>query len=207
MAHYILILGLRYGSLQFSVPVMVGSAACGHQGCCEQQDQDGQKAGPGPGVPSGASRLWTTCSRLTQGADLSGWPSQTTVAQSTAEGFKSSQPFTGCATIETALKKRGQMQPPLPLVGEAIEQKGMRAGTWHVKPIVPASAALGTEAPVLPGGSRSRRGERGRGTGTWPWRLPLPAAALVGPGARTGLAGFRCDSSSVSSHQVLALAV
>lgn len=52
---------------QFSVPVMVGSAACGHQGCCEQQDEGRQKAGPGPGVPSGASRLWTTCSRLTQG--------------------------------------------------------------------------------------------------------------------------------------------
>ena len=99
------------------------------------------------------------------------------------------------------------MQPPLPLVGEAIEQKDTRAGTWHVKPIVPASAALGTEAPVLPGGSRWRRGERGRGAGTGPWRLPLPAAALVGPGVRTGLAGFRSDSSSVSSHQVLALAV
>ena len=108
---------------------------------------------------------------------------------------------------ETALKKQGQMQPPLPLVGEAIEQKGTRAGRWHVKPIVPASAALGTEAPVLPGGYHSRRAECGRGMGTWPRRLPLPAAALVGPGARTGLAGFRSNSSSVLSHQVLPLAV
>lgn len=29
---------------------------------------------------------------------------------------------------ETPLKDQGQMQPPLPLVGEAIEQKGMRGG-------------------------------------------------------------------------------
>lgn len=43
------------------------------------------------------------------------------------------------------------MQPPLPLVGEAIEQKGTRAGTWHTEPIVPATAALGTLAPILLG--------------------------------------------------------
>lgn len=29
---------------------------------------------------------------------------------------------------ETPLKEQGQMQPPLPLVGEAIEQKATRAG-------------------------------------------------------------------------------
>lgn len=49
---------------------------------------------------------------------------------------------------ETPLKEQGQMQPPLPLVGEAIEQTGMRAGTWHVKLIAPATAAPGTSAPV-----------------------------------------------------------
>lgn len=52
---------------------------------------------------------------------------------------------------ETPLKEQGQMQPPLPLVGEAIEQKGTRAGTWHTEPIVPATAALGTLAPILLG--------------------------------------------------------
>lgn len=50
---------------------------------------------------------------------------------------------------ETPLKEQGQMQPPLPLVGEAIEQKGMRAGVWHVKPIAPATAAPGTSAPAV----------------------------------------------------------
>lgn len=43
------------------------------------------------------------------------------------------------------------MQPPLPLVGEAIEQKGTRTGTWHTKPIVPTPAAPGTSAPILLG--------------------------------------------------------
>lgn len=37
------------------------------------------------------------------GADLSWWPSQTAVVQSTAEGLKSSQPFTGCAMMGTLI--------------------------------------------------------------------------------------------------------
>lgn len=57
-------------------------------------------------------------------------------------------PFPLCP--ETALKKQGQTQPPLPLVGEATEQKGMKAETWHMKPVVPATAAVGTWAPVPP---------------------------------------------------------
>jgi len=90
---------------------------------------------------------------------------------------------------ETALKKQGQMQPPLPLVGEAIEQKGTRAGRWHVKPIVPASAALGTEAPVLPGGYCSRRVERGCGMDG---RVaPEAAPASSGPGGTGSLDGPR----------------
>lgn len=42
------------------------------------------------------------------------------------------------------LKEQGQMQPPLPLVGKIIEQKGTGAGTWHMQSIVPTVAALGT---------------------------------------------------------------
>lgn len=82
------------------------------------------------------------------------------------------------------------MQPPLPLVGEAIEQKGRRAGTWHTQPMASATAALGTSAPVLLGSYRLRQAERRRRLGLWPWGLPLPAVALVGMGHRKGPCTF-----------------
>ena len=51
----------------FSVPVALDSSACGHQGCCGQQDRDKQEVGPGPGAPSSVPHVWTTWVRLTWG--------------------------------------------------------------------------------------------------------------------------------------------
>lgn len=76
---------------------------------------------------------------------------------------------------ETPLKGQGQMQPPLPLVGEAIEQKGMRAGTWHAEPIAPATATPGTSAPVVLGCYSLR---------LWSWRPPQPTVAPMRAGGR-----------------------
>lgn len=78
------------------------------------------------------------------------------------------------------------MQPSLPLVGSSIKQKGTGAGTWHRRPIVPATAALGSSAPVLLGCHRSGHVERGRRMGMWPWRPPLPTAVLGGSGEQDG---------------------
>lgn len=89
---------------------------------------------------------------------------------------------------ETPLKEQGQMQPPLPLVGEAIEQKGTRGGTWHIQPIVLAMAALGISAPVVLGCYRLRHVECGRracGPGGC-----LANSDLVGAGGRKGPRAF-----------------
>ena len=58
-----------------------------------------------------------------------------------------------------------------------------------MKPIVPASAALGTEAPVLPGGYRSRRVDRGCGMDGHV--APEVAPASSGPGGTGSLDGPR----------------
>lgn len=81
------------------------------------------------------------------------------------------------------------MQPPLPLVGEAIEQKGTRAGIWHTKPIVPTAAAPGVSLPVLQGCSVR---------GMWPWRPPLPT--VVGRRGTGGDRGGSAKSLTCSSR-------
>lgn len=55
--------------------------------------------------PAGLCAVWGQAPLLLPfpGADLSWGPSQTTVVQSTAEGLKSSQPFTGCVMIGTLI--------------------------------------------------------------------------------------------------------
>ena len=97
------------------------------------------------------------------------------------------------------------MQPPLPLVGEAIEQKGTRAGTWHTKPIVPATAALGTSAPVLLGCYRLRQVEHGRACG--PGGRPCQQQPRWAWGAGKGLACSSLNSSLIWTSKVLTLGV
>lgn len=55
--------------------------------------------------PAGLCAVWGQASLLLPfpGANLSWWPSQTAVVQSTAEGLESSQVFTGCITTGTLI--------------------------------------------------------------------------------------------------------